>query len=885
MKHGGAQSRAGTTLDAEVKTSASRVRLIPFVFSSTQTYALEFGDFYMRIHSNGALVTTSGVAAWSGATTYVLGDLVTVAGVVYYCILGHINHTPANPTYWYAMPGTTYEIPSPYAVADLPLLKFTESADVITFTHASYPPTELARRSATNWAFSTSVYTPSQSWPTNLSSSLQGGGNTGSTEHRYAVTAVNDLTGEESLPGYGPRTATITAITKGTPAIVTIGVAPSPAFGNQSLVLLTGITGMTQLNNKAFVISYISDTQFALAGVDSTNYSSFTGGTVQDLMTVVQGGIATLDANRFNYVSWNSVAGASSYNVYKQLNGTFGFLGVANGLLFKDVGADGAPIDFSISPPYDPQLFLNAGDYPSAVSYIQQRLTFGGSNNNPTSGWLSQSGKFKNFTKSIPTVDSDAVTFRLVGQQVNPIRHFVELSTPIAFTESGEWSIDGDASGIIRPSAVNARQNTSEGCAQLRPLVVGSSVIYLQALGSIIRDLAFNYLRGKFEGDDQTTFSSHLFEGYTIVDWAYQKTPNSIIWAVRSDGVLLSYTLIKDQQISAWAKHDTDGLVENVCCIPEGGEYATYLVVKRTINGSVKRYVERMTTRFVTQATIVDFVGMDCASTVDGRNTTVDTMTLSGGSTWNETETLTLTASAAHFVASDATYNNQIFLTGADGSVIRFKIMAYSSTTVVTGLADRTVPASLRTTATAVWTKAVYHLSGLDYLEGKSVSVFADGYVVGSPNNAAYTAYTVASGAIVLDKPYGVIHVGLPFISDIETLDIDTPGQESISDKMKLVGEVTLFLQNSQCVWVGGLNPADDPNNSSNDPLLNLFEQKIRQYEGYESPVSLVTGKITQVIAPHWDSNGHVFVRNVDPIPMTLLGIAPNGEFPFQRGA
>jgi hypothetical protein len=164
------------------------------------------------------------------------------------------------------------------------------------------------------------------------------------------------------------------------------------------------------------------------------------------------------------------------------------------------------------------------------------------------------------------------------------------------------------------------------------------------------------------------------------------------VWAVRSDGVLLGLTYVREHEIVAWHHHDFEnGIVENVCVVPENDEDAVYLCVKRTIDGSDVRYIERMQTRAVQD--IKDLVIMDSAITYDGRNTNGShTMDLSGGTTWDNTETLTLTSSTAFFASTDV--GNQIHLNtvDADGNItdqIRFTIKAFSSSTVVTGKAHK----------------------------------------------------------------------------------------------------------------------------------------------------------------------------------------------------
>jgi len=243
-----------------------------------------------------------------------------------------------------------------------------------------------------------------------------------------------------------------------------------------------------------------------------------------------------------------------------------------------------------------------------------------------------------------------------------------------------------------------------------------------------------------------------------------------------------------------------------------------------------------MSSRF--QDDVRDYVFMDSALSYDGRNTNEELrMLISGGTTYSYTETLTLTsydqsAPVAYFVSTDV--GNIIQLTGADGTQVRFTIEGYTSSSVVTGKAHRTVPAAMRfPNYVTTFARAVDELSGLDHLEGEDVSVFADGFVIASPNNSAYQTITVTDGAITLPTPRAIIHVGLPITSDLETLDIDTSQGESISDKNKLISKVSMFVESSRGIWVGPRIPEGD------DPLEDLREMKLRRSESYDEPTEL----------------------------------------------
>lgn len=393
-----------------------------------------------------------------------------------------------------------------------------------------------------------------------------------------------------------------------------------------------------------------------------------------------------------------------------------------------------------------------------------------------------------------------------------------------------------------------------------------------------MRALGFDSISGGRDGfrdADLTAFAHHLFKGFTFTGMAYQKTPNSIVWFVRSDGLLIGMTYVKEQQITAFYRYDTDGEVIDICSVPEGSEHAVYLNVRRVINGVTTYSYERMTERNVID--VRDYCMLDCALTYDGRNGSATNMTLSGGTTWDSDETLTLTASAGFFVGGDV--GNEIQITGPTGEIIRFTITAYTSATVVSGKPHATVPVNMRGVAINSWVKAVDQISGLSHLEGKEVGIFADGYVIASPNNSVYPVYTVVAGVLTpnLPRPFGVIHIGLPYLPDIELLDIDTAQGQTIMDKKKLTSGVSMHVTGSRGIWVGGEPPEDD----SVDPKQGLVEIKLRENEDYGLPIELKNSVVQQAIETHWNSHGRVFIRQLDPVPFTISSIAPAGLYPF----
>lgn len=721
-------------------------------------------------------------------------------------------------------PDVPFELVTPYLEADLDELNYTQSADIMTIVHKDYAPRELARISETSWTLTTITFGPSIAAPAGFAGA---GATAGFEKNSWWITAIN-AAGEESL------SSLVTSNTRATSG--------------------TKIT-----------LSWTAD-------ADATEYRLYkkvdpyaTGGTALDAGFTAADGITGL---------------LRSFE--------------PSTVLFIDDGSMDDEIDIDFIPTNttarDP--FSTAGEYPGAVIYSQQRRIFASSTNHPERVWASYIGGYANFEVYDEITDSCHVQFDLVGRQVNEIMHLIETGQLLALTIGSEWSIDGNDSGIIVPTAINPKQQTFYGSKFIRPLNIGEEIYFIQSRGTRVRSLGFDFGNDGYKAPDLTIFSSHLFDKYTLEDWCFQQNPQSIVWVVRSDGKLLGLTTIKDQEMLAWHQHDfSGGLVEKVCAIPEGSEDSLYLVIKRTINGSTKRYIERLSTRelkpqsgifsllpdYSDLSGILDAIFMDSTLSYDGRNTAgIITMTLSGGTDWTHLENLTLTASSSFFVAGDV--GNAIHITDpVTGVVIRCSIEAYTNDTVVTVKAHKLVPTGLRSVATTNWGKAVDEISGLDHLEGEDVSVFADGFVIGSPNNPEYPVFTVTSGAITLEDPRVVIHVGLPYLTDAETLDIENGDGETISDRAKTVTSVSCHVEKTRGLWVGARPPEDD----DDDPLEGLQEPALRNLEDYDEPTELASGVIDDIqVAGEANLHGRVFIRQVDPIPMTILSIVPSGYIP-----
>ncbi len=626
---------------------------------------------------------------------------------------------------------------------------------------------------------------------------------------------------------------------------------------------------------------------FELKGVDSTNWGVFSGsGTPKVARTTLYVTAAADPTSTAPHVlTWDYfstqgvVAGIEDtireYVIYKETGGVFGFIGISLSQTFSDVGitpdtAD-SPLEYS-------EPFLDPFDYPSVCGFGKQRLWYAATANHPNRCTSSAAGDYFTFYQHAFVVSSDPTTIDVVAGTANIIRAIREVSgRMIAFGSEGEFGL-GDSDGVIDANSPDAAHFTSHGSTTVQPLLINEVATYIQARGAQVRDLGFNFENNNYKGDERSIRSSHLLKGHRIIDWCYQQIPESIIWAVRDDGMLLGCTYVREEQMAAWHRHDLQGaVVESVCSIPGSEEDEVYLVVNHTIGDATYRFVERMASRFIDD--VVENTFTDLSRVYDGRNTGDTQIKLTGGSAWTAGESMTAQADVSLF-ASRAAENvgNSLFLYDADGEVIKCVITAYTNATHVTVMPDRDVPAAMQDTYVTTWSYAQPYIDGMWPIEGAEVSVFADGYVEASANNAIFgTPLTVANGRVTLSQPYAYISAGIPITCDVETLDIDSsqvPGGGLLSQS-KIVNKLYIAVEDTRGIYAGAAPPTDD----DTDPLEDLQPAQGREADmSYDATTGLDTTTYDPDAIAGWNTHGRVFIRQVDPLPARILAIMPEGS-------
>lgn len=269
--------------------------------------------------------------------------------------------------------------------------------------------------------------------------------------------------------------------------------------------------------------------------------------------------------------------------------------------------------------------------WPACVTFYQERLGWGGSAINPESIQLSVTGNYLShqptaYDTSGTVVDSHALNITLSSNDVQNVRWMSgDANGLLVGTQSGEWAIaPSSLGGALTPTNLNAVQMTAYGCAIIRPIRVGYTTLMVQRSLRKLRELTFVYYENRYHAPDLTVVAQHITLG-GIKEIAFQQEPNSILWGVRSDGVLLGFTYEKDQNVMGWHRHTLGGAedgaaVESVATIPapDGTRDEVWLVVRRMINGVTKRYVEYMTKTWETGDNPATSVYVDAALQYSG---------------------------------------------------------------------------------------------------------------------------------------------------------------------------------------------------------------------------------------------------------------------------
>jgi len=822
LRYGGVTRRPGFRYITGTKSNR-KARLIPFSYNTEQNYVLEFTAGKVRFFTQGGIITSG---------------------------------------------GSPVEVSTPYTEAELPKIKYTQSADVLFLVHPNHPPATLTRYSNTSWTYAVMNITngpfddPNTTDITITPSATTGNitltasddyftaamegqrihiGHTVPNQYRKGKpnqnasgSTVTSPTFSGTIEGYftgsinGSYNKTITHYDEETGEETTETVRENISTSVSNASIGGAFNGKAGTSISGSFSGYVGSSYPGFSGTISGTFSGTMNGTYSQASSIVEGlsvscvpgGTVYVESFGFwdgSFVvekqddtgAWNQLKRQSgnrsqNYNMtftndddvirfYRVTSTEFNtavregedanqrgyvtiqsfakdYYGIARidtvtdattaeATVIKTLGAATATKDFAL------QAWSNTAGYPQAIGFFEDRLVFAGSKAQPQTYWASKSGDYYNFGQSVPLADDDAITGTLASGQMNGIKAIVSFGEIVMLTSGGEYRVSGGGENFT-PTNQQARAQEYRGINDLTPVVIGGRIVYVQQHGGIVRDLAYSYDVDKYTGDDVSILAAHLFDGHSIVGMTYQQIPDSVVWCVREDGVLLGMTYVKEQDVYAWHRHTTQGQFIDVCSIGGTNEDELWAVIKRGNNYCV----EQMSARFISDDTADQF-----------------------------------------YVDSGFSYS---------------------------GSAVSTIP-------------------GLTWLAGKTVQVLADGHKLADT--------TVANnGTLTLDHAYSKISVGLEYDTVIQTLPVEMSGQDGTwgSRKKRIQNMMVMFKET-----VGGkFGFADNA----------MDEIKWRSTEAWGTPVALYNGK-KKITLPqaNYEDTLMLTIKQDAPFPMTVLSIIP----------
>lgn len=626
---------------------------------------------------------------------------------------------------------------------------------------------------------------------------------------------------EHQTSALGPS-LTITGITQANPAVVT---SNAHGLSNGQLIQIQDVVGMTQLNNKQFTVEGVTANTFQLKAENSTAYTAYTSGGIarRALSGEVKNAFRSADVGKY------ILANGGALEIISILSASS-----IKALVHKSLNTAASTNNWSLEVP----TWTPARGYPRAVGLFEQRLVLAGTETQPQTVWMSESGIFNGFGAGPD--DEDSIEIELVSNEVNTTNWLYAARDLIVGTTGGEISISSGTSGAVTPSSNKQQPRTYHGSVTQQAIPVKDEVVFVQREGRKLRTLKFEFDMDSYSGEDITFLSEHLTEGI-IKEAVYGQEPDSIIYAVTEQGKLLCGVYDRPKSVIGWSESDTNGNYESVQTLP--GE--VWVSVKRTINGKTRRYIELMTKS-------------DGSSDTDGFSDSYITISSPLTITNITTANPAVVTSASHGLSNgdkviikslvdtnkydlDPDKSNMSDINGNTYTVANVT----ANTFELSGL-DATNYNSYSSGGKAF--KKITILTGLDHLEGKAVQIKADGAVM--PDEV------VTSGSITLSRPAGEIVIGLRYLSTLKTISQEFDlGQGS--------------MQGQRVRWA---RPLLRVYKSAKPRVNDSFLPSGIGSDGMGKKVPLFTGFL-EYGGQDWSDSSSINIEIDDPLPFNLLAI------------
>ncbi|HEY9791446.1 MAG TPA: hypothetical protein V6D22_13665 [Candidatus Obscuribacterales bacterium] len=611
----------------------------------------------------------------------------------------------------------------------------------------------------------------------------------------------------------------------------------------------------------------------------------------------------TVTVSSTNGLSAGDIVYALNIGGMIELDGQFFQVGAVTAKTFELLDSDGNPVDSTGFT-----TFTSGGTFtrhlrdPACCGYSADgRLCLAATEQNPEGFWGSRTPKgiltrYDDYTISSKSSSTDptlamAFSFSPVNNTIDMIREMVQFSGMFALLGASSIRlVYGAQQGQpATPIAINVLP-TIQGAARVKPLVINWDLIFVDVNGQRLRGLQYNLAYQTFQANDYNLSSPHFGQESPFIKLAYVKGTPEMVYVLRQDGIVLAFTFNNIENIAGWSRiiPGGGGQVLDIGTIRKSnGTDELWMIVQRTLNGQTFTTVEVMDVQPIIPSRDSFFTGgykinpdtakatddanwqaaawealkattfLDCSLTYDGtaRGAAAGAnITITGDAT-TAGNTVTLTASASVFQASDvgSQFWKYYTSTGAGGG--RLQITGYTSGTSVQAYVKAPFDNNNAINAGS-WAFAVNQLFGLDWYNNSQVNIQADGG--GQP------AQTVTNGSINLNIYAGKIQVGFGYTGRMVTQNISL-GQGTDSKPRNIKHIYARFLNTIGC-QIG-------PDSYICPQVVNNKANQIP-----DRPPAPFTGMLRLRQLDKWqDSMKRATVLHTDPTPCTILALEFEG--------
>jgi hypothetical protein len=523
--------RPGTKYIGQTKNN-TRVRLIPFEYSTTDTYILEFGNLYIRFYRNGGQIQSGGSA---------------------------------------------YEITTVYTTAQLRDIQYVQLNDVMYLVHPDVAPQKLSRLDHDSWTIADVDFTWGPFLDENTTTTtITPSGTTGSiTLTASASTFTNDHVGALwEIRSISDNTSLNNSFT---------------ADGNSDQVPIEGDGLMTLEGSWSGVVTLEKSDDSGTTWLEVYSKNGGDAANIEYAFSEDETGF------KYRLTMESYTSGECEYTLVDQddpyIAGYVEITSVSGGTsagatVVSELASTTATTKWSEGA------FCDDNGWPRSVCLYQNRLCFGGNSYMPNGFWASSSGDFENMR--VTSLDTSAIIYEVGNAKQNPILWMQDKQGVIAGTSGSLIRIFSQSNeSTLTATSIGSERQSENGSCTIQAMMAEESILFIDRNRKIVRDLVYDLQSDGFVAPSLSVMAEHITDP-CVIEAALQKRPDTIAWYVLQDGNAVTLTYNREHGVVAWAKHTTDGSFESVAVIPSGNEDEIWFSVNRTIAGAEKHFIEQM---------------------------------------------------------------------------------------------------------------------------------------------------------------------------------------------------------------------------------------------------------------------------------------------------